>query len=339
MVWVLGASPLLALRILLAGAFGEGMGFALFYATDFLLLGLAVVAALQAGLYNLGGEGQALFGGFGVALVALATDPPQAAMALPLAVLAAALFGALWGAVPGWLHAYRSAPLALTTILFNFLAAGLVGGLLWGPAAEPAQGLSGAAAGAAAPLMPSMADLLAPLGLGEGLADTPWNASFLVALALALGLWVFLFWSRSGYELRVVGVSREAARYAGIRVGRHLVAVMALAGAVAGLVAVNQWSGGQPRLALGVPGGYVFVGLAVALLGRGHPLGAVPAALVFGVLHQGGAELARAVPGLGRDLVVVLQGLVILFAGGLEQLLRTRLVGGRLAGSPGEEER
>ena len=337
-VWALGANPLLALPILLSGGIGEGMGFALFYATDFLLLGLAVVAALRAGLYNLGGEGQALFGGFGVALVAIALDPLQAGMALPLALLAAALFGALWGLVPGWLHACRSAPLALTTILFNFLAVGIVGGLVSGPAAQ-SQESAPDAAGASAPLMPAMADLLAPLGLGAGLADAPWNASFLVALACALGLWVFLFHSRIGYELRVVGGSREAARYAGIRVDRHLMAVMALAGAMAGLAAVNQWSGGQPRLALGVPGGYAFVGLAVALLGRGHPLGVVPAALIFGALYQGGVELARAMPELGPDLVLVLQGLAILFAGGLERLLRARMVGRRRAGLPAEEER
>ena len=122
--------------------------------------------------------------------------------------------------------------------------------------------------------------------------------------------------------MRVVGRSEAAAVYGGISPAKQIMIAMALSGALAGMMSLNEILGSQHRLTLGFTGGYGFVGIAVALMGRNHPIGIVLAALLFGALYQGGAELAFDMPRINRDMVVVIQGLVILFAGALEHMFR-----------------
>jgi simple sugar transport system permease protein len=171
--------------------------------------------------------------------------------------------------------------------------------------------------------MPSLKDLLALLGVDFGYA--PVNLSLLLALLCCLGMWLFVWRSRVGYELRVVGQSEAAAVYGGISPASRIILAMTLSGAVAGLMATNEILGGQHRIILGFSGGYGFAGIAVALMGRNHPVGIVLAALLFGALYQGGTELAFEMPRVNKDLVVVIQGLVILFAGALEHMFRPQL--------------
>ena len=324
-VVVLGENPLRAVELLLYGAFGYGSawGYTLFYTTNFIFTGLAVALAFHAGLFNIGGEGQAYLGGLGAGLVALALGGGPAILVLPLCVLGAALFGALWGFIPGWLQARRGSHVVITTIMLNFVAAALMTYLMVNVLIVPGSQIPESARFGEGALMPRLSGLFAVFGLDLG--RSPLNVSLFVALIACVVVWAFVWKTRPGYEIRVVGQSEPAARYAGIDPGRRVILAMTLSGALAGLMAVNEVLGAQGRIVLGFTGGYGFVGIAVALMGRNHPLGIVLAALLFGALYQGGSELAFDMPTITRDMVVVIQGLVILFAGALENLFRPSL--------------
>ena len=324
-VLAIGADPLQAVLLLVRGAFGygEGLGYTLFYATNFIFTGLAVAMAFHAGLFNIGGEGQAYLGGLGTALaVALLGDVP-AAIALPAAIFLAAGYGGIWGFIPGWLQARRGSHVVITTIMLNFVAASAMTFLLVNVLIRPGQSAPETAPYPAAYRLPQLWELFASLGLDLG--RSPLNLAFVLALLCCLGFWLFVWRSRAGYELRVTGQNERAARYAGIPAARVTMLAMALSGALAGLMAVNEIMGAQHRLVLNFTGGYGFVGIAVALMGRNHPIGIIIAAVLFGALYQGGSELAFDMPQVGRDMIVVVQGLVILFAGGLEHLFRPRV--------------
>jgi simple sugar transport system permease protein len=155
---------------------------------------------------------------------------------------------------------------------------------------------------------------------------SPLNVTFLLSLAASGFVWLFLWRSRWGYELRSTGANEQAARYGGISPGRSIMLAMALSGALAGLLAINEVMGSQHRLMLGFSAGFGFTGIAVALMGRNHPVGVILAALLFGALYQGGSELAFEIPTFTSDMVVVIQGLVILFCGALENVFRRPIV-------------
>ena len=171
--------------------------------------------------------------------------------------------------------------------------------------------------------LPTLGGLLRLFGLDPGAA--PLNVSFLVALAACFLVWVLVWRTRFGYELRTQGASAKAARYAGIDQTRIIVLTMAISGALAGMMALNNVMGDQFRLQLDFVNNAGFVGIAVALMGRSHPAGIIPAAILFGVLYQGGAEISFEMPAITRDMIVVIQGLVILFAGALENMFRPAL--------------
>jgi len=319
-VLAIGENPFEALVILLRGALGsgEGVGFTLYYATNFIFTGLAVAVAFHAGLFNIGGEGQATLGGLGAALVALAFDSTlPAILLLPLAVIASALFGAAWALIPAWLQAKRDSHIVITTIMFNFLAATLLVYLLVGPL-KPVGSMAPDTRGfAASAALPTMQGLLGLFGLS--IPASPLNISFLLSLVAAAFVWLLIWRSRLGYEIRAFGFNPEATAYAGISATKITIVTLLISGALAGLMASNEILGAQHRLSLGFVSGYGFVGIAVALMGRSHPVGVVLASILFGVLYQGGAELAFEKPAITRDMIVVIQGLVILFAGALER--------------------
>jgi simple sugar transport system permease protein len=162
--------------------------------------------------------------------------------------------------------------------------------------------------------------LLKPLGIVWPV--TPFNLSFLLALAAALGVWVLIWRTRLGYEIRTVGVNAVAAVYGGISPARITIITTLLSGGLAGGLAVNVILGEEHRLILEFTAGFGFVGIAVALMGRAHPVGIILASILFGVLYQGGAELAFDKPKISRDMIIVIQGLVVLFAGALEHMFR-----------------
>ncbi|MCD7110203.1 ABC transporter permease [Rhizobium sp. DKSPLA3] len=322
-VLLVGESPLEAAYHLINGAFGRGeyIGFTLYYATTFIFTGLAVAVASHAGLFNIGGEGQAYVGGIGVALVCLWLDRITPwYVVFPLAILGSAAFGALWAFLPGWLQAKRGSHIVITTIMFNFIASSLMVYLLTRvlkPLGSMAPQTRTFEAGGQ---LPKLDWLLGLFGLDIG--NAPFNISFLLALLAAFGCWLLIWRTRLGYEMRVMGHSPSAARYAGIKDARITVIAMMISGGLCGMMALNPIMGEQFRMQLDFVQGAGFVGIAVALMGRSHPAGIIPAAILFGMLYQGGAEIAFEMPTISRDMIVIIQGLVILFAGALENMFR-----------------
>ena len=322
-VLAIGENPFTAVKILINGAFGydEGIGYTLYYTTNFIFTGLAVAVAFHAGLFNIGGEGQAYIGGLGVGLVVLLLDNYLPAILLiPIGIAAAALFGALWAFIPAWLQAYRGSHIVITTIMFNFIAASLMVYLLVNVLIKPGNMSPETREFENTAWLPPMHELLAPFGIE--MTNTPLNLSFVLALICCVLVWIYIWKTRWGYDLRTAGQSEAAAIYAGVKPKRVIITTMCLSGALAGMVAVNELMGVHHRLLLNFPAGYGFTGIAVALMGRNHPVGIVFASLLFGILYQGGAELAFEVPKITRDMVVVIQGLIILFSGALALMLR-----------------
>ncbi len=343
-ILAIGENPIDAMAIMIRGAlgYGEGIGYTLYYTTNFIFTGLAVAIAFHAGLFNIGGEGQAYIGGLGVGLAMLAFDSYLPFfLLLPLGILAGAAFGAAWAAIPGWLQAYRGSHIVITTIMFNFIAYSVMVYLMVNVLIKPGQMSPESREFTDAGQLPFIHEVLA--GIGIAVTPTPLNLSIVWALVCCVGVWAFIWRTRWGYELRAVGHNEAAAVYAGVRPRHIVVAAMCLSGALAGFVGFNEIMGVHHRLLLNFPAGYGFTGIAVSLMGRNHPVGVVLASLLFGVLYQGGAELAFEVPTITRELVVTIQGLVILFSGALAYMSTpwvTRayrvLVGWRTATMPGE---
>lgn len=322
-VWIIGENPWDALKLMLQGALGrgEGIGFTLFYATNFIFTGLSVAVAIHAGLFNIGSEGQAYVGGLGAALVALALDhyvPWYVTM--PFAVAGAALFGAGWAFIPAWLQAKRGSHIVITTIMFNFIGAALMVYLLVNIFIVPGKMAPETRTFLEGGQLPKLDWLMSLFGARLGAA--PFNVSFIIALVMCALVWVLIWRTKLGYEMRTLGISRSAAGYAGIPYVRIVVITMLISGGLAGMMALNPVMGASARLQVEFVGGAGFVGIAVSLMGRNHPLGIVLAAILFGVLYQGGAELSFDMPNITRDMIVVIQGLVILFAGALEFMFR-----------------
>jgi general nucleoside transport system permease protein len=322
-VLLAGESPVRAAGVLIDGAFGrpQNIAYTLYYATSFIFTGLAVAVAFHGGLFNIGGEGQAYIGGLGVALVCLTFDSLLPWwLTYPLAIVGAACCGALWAFIPALLQAKRGSHVVITTIMFNFIAASLMVYLLVGPL-KPM--------GSMAPQTRTFLEggQLPKLNwvfeaMGYTIRSSPLNITFILALVCAFLVWLLIWRTRLGYEIRTQGHSPRAARYAGIGEARIVIVTMLISGALAGMMALNPVMGDQSRLQLDFVTGAGFVGIAVALMGRSHPAGIVPAAILFGVLYQGGAEIAFVMPNISRDMIVVIQGLVILFAGALEHMFR-----------------
>ena len=321
-VAVVGQNPLEVIAVLVHGAFGTARGFSytLYYATTFVFTGLAVAVAFHGGLFNIGGEGQAILGGLGSGLVALwwSAFLPAWAM-LPLMLLAGALFGMAWACVPGYLQAHRGSHVVITTIMFNFLASTLLVYLLVNHLRPSgAMSVESVAFGDSAKL-PGVHEALAWLGVEW--PASPLNLSLLLAGFAAVGVYLFLWRTRGGYHLRAVGSSPGAAEYAGIRPKHQVMVAMAISGALAGMVGMNEIAGVHGKLLLEFVSGAGFTGIAVALMGRNHPVGIVLASILFGALFQGGAEVAFEVKGFSRDMVVMLQGFIVLFSGAMTYVI------------------
>ncbi len=321
----IGQSPREALTTMVEGAVGSayGWGYTLYYATSFIFTGLAVTVAFHGSLFNIGGEGQAQLGGLGAALVCLALPWPHWTLALPAAMIGAALFGAAWAAIPAWLQARRGSHIVITTIMFNYIAAALLMYLLVNVLIDPKSGGNPATV-----FFPKGAHLPA-LNEIPGLKliftkAVPANITLFIALIAAWLVWLLLWHTRLGYEIRALGKSERAATYAGISAFRVTMIAMLISGALSGLMAINNVMGESERLLQNSSEGAGFIGIAVALMGRNHPLGVVLAAILFGFLYQGGAELGlwTSIP---IELRIVVQGLVILFTGALDQMVRMML--------------
>ncbi len=323
-ILAIGEDPIRAIGIMVQGTFGNstGVGYMLYYATNFIFTGLAVAIAFHARLFNIGGEGQATLGGLGVALVCLSVPWPHWALALPFALLGGALFGAAWALIPAYLQAKRGSHIVITTIMFNFISAALLVYLL-NQVLKPQGSMDPASArfGEGA-MLPRLSDILGVFGITFSDA-APVNVSFLVAVLACFLFWLLIWRTRLGYEIRAYGQSETAARYAGIAPTRIIIIAMLLSGALAGCMAINSVMASN-RLVLNSVEGAGFIGIAVALMGRSHPFGIFLAALLFGFLVQGGAEIDFWT-NIPRELIVVIQALVILFTGALDNMVRMPL--------------
>ncbi|MBL4740981.1 MAG: ABC transporter permease [Sneathiella sp.] len=319
-ILIVGDDPIQALEVLFYGAFGyaDAIGYTLYYTTNFIFTGLAVAIAFHCGLFNIGAEGQALMGGLGVGLAALYLDFLPSWVVIPIAIATAAAFGAFWAYIPGYLQAKRGSHIVITTIMFNFIAASIMTYLLVEVLIAPGGQSPESREFAELSWLPFFHDFLP-------MPDTPLNVSFIFALLLSGAFYYFVWRTRWGYEIRVVGQNETAAKYAGISPSRNIILAMALSGALAGFVGVNEVLGVHHRLILDFTGGFGFVGIAVALMGRNHPVGIFIAALLFGALYQGGSELAFEMKTINREMVIVIQGLIILFSGALENMFRPKI--------------
>lgn len=324
-IWAIGEDPWEATKLMVTGAFGSsyGWGYTLYYATNFIFTGLAVAVAFQARLFNIGGEGQAMLGGLGVALICLYLPWPHWSLALLASALGAAAFGALWAVVPGYLQARRGSHIVITTIMFNFIAAALLNYVLV-VHLRPTGSMDPASARFPPETrLPRLHEILDLLGIPFSRA-TPANITLLIAVAACFAVWFMLWRTRLGFQIRAFGESEPAAQYAGISPVRITIYVMLISGGLAGLMAINNVMGEAQRLVMNAVEGAGFIGIAVALMGRNHPFGVFLAAVLFGFLYQGGAELAlwTSIP---RELIVVIQALVILFTGALDNMVRMPL--------------
>lgn len=288
---------------------GYGIGQTLFKATPLVFCGLAVGLGFRAGLFNIGVEGQLTVAAFAAALVGAALAHLPAIALLPLTLATAIATGALWGAVPGVLKARFGSHEVINTIMLNFIAAALVSYLGRGVFEPATVRTAEIGAGATLPRL----DLLWPV-----LRGSPANLALPIALAVAALVGVLLFRTRLGFELRALGLNAPAAEYGGIPIGATQVKAMALSGAIAGLAGMNFVLGYKHFFELGFSAGVGFIGIAVALLGRNHPVGITIAALFFGGLLYGGLAINERVP---KELVEVLLAIVILLAISVQQVI------------------
>jgi general nucleoside transport system permease protein len=333
-VLLIGENPLTVYWLLLTSAFGlydalgnftwDNWGYTLFYATPLIFTGLAVALAFQCGLLNIGAEGQLYVAAFAAAWVGFTFTGLPGVVLCVLAILAAMFTGGLWGALPGWLRARFGAHEVINTIMLNFVAIGLVSYLTQNHFKVQSDPIMQTGMIAEKAALPRLDVILAPFGVAFP-ARIPLNLSFIIALIAAVLVWFFLRRTSWGYELRAAGANPSAAEYAGISVHRQIILAMAISGGLAGLVGVNEVLGYRYRYYHDFSPGYGFAGIAVALLGRNHPLGIVLAALLFGALNRGGLFVDIFTDRVSKDLVQVLQAIIILFVA-IEILFRRGVV-------------
>jgi len=298
-----GESPAAVWALLVKGTWGNayGIGQVLYKATTLTCTGLAFAMAGRAGLFNVGAEGQLAAGGFGAALIGLLLPSSlPAVIAVPVCLLAAMLVGGLVGALPGALRARFGASEVIVTIMLNFVVLAL---LNWIVSAKLHLPETLRTPDIAVGNVARLADVF-PMFRGSAV-----NFTVLFAVAAAIASWWYLFRTRSGYELRAVGLQPDAAEYGGVKVPRVLLVSMVLSGALAGLGGVNFVLGYKGYYEEGFAGGAGFLGIAVALVGRNHPIGILAAALLFATLSQGGLAVNAVVP---KQLTDILTAAVIL---------------------------
>jgi general nucleoside transport system permease protein len=302
--WIAGEKPWHVLAIICRSAFGstDNIGMTLFYATPLIFTGLSVAIAFHAGLFNIGAEGQLTVGALAAAAIGAVWATCPIIVAPVLAVFSAATAGAAWGAIPGWLKARRGSHEVINTIMFNFIAVGLSSYvtlyLLKNPDSQNPETRA--------------------IGQNYLLHQFNFFSPAPVSLALPLALlcagfvWMLLWRTPLGFEIRAVGQSEAAARAAGIDAAKIKIIAMSLAGGLAGLVGTAEVLGNAARFKVGFSPEYGFIGIAVALLGRNQPLGILAGALLFGALHKGAQDLDIETEHVTREVALILQALVIL---------------------------
>ena len=308
-IMIAGGNPFMAYIGLFQGGFGslKALSETAVWASPYIFAGLAVALAFKGGLFNIGAEGQIALGAVasawvGYALPDLLGISLPAAIHIPLAVGAGILMGALWAAIPGALKAYTGGHEVINTIMMNYIALNMTSFLLNGPMKDP-NPLNVVAR------TPMIADSARIPTLFEGFR-IHWG--FVLALVVAFLVWWLLWKTTLGFEIRTVGANPDAAKYAGINVKRTIVLTMAFSGLLAGLAGTIEVTALNYRHELGFSIGYGFDAIAIALLGKTHPLGVVLAAILFGAMRNGGTRM-QFLTQIPVDIISVIQALILLF--------------------------
>ncbi len=292
---------------LLVGSVGSvnALSETLVAAIPLVLAGLGLALGFRAGLFNIGAEGQILMGGLAAVIFGFTFSALPFVILMPLSLLAGALTGAFYAGIAGWLRAATGAHEVISTIMLNLISYRLLDYMLslpWVQREGRADPVSRSVPDAAE--LPRLLEWLDPnLRLHAGV--------FVMLLAVAFVYWL-LFRTKLGFEFRASGASPDAARYAGMHASLIIVIAMATAGALAGLAGANQVLGVLGRATPGFSAGIGFDAIAVALLGRSHPIGVLFAGLLFGALQAGGRQM-QVDAGVGIDLIGIIQALVIVF--------------------------
>ncbi len=315
-IWSSGNNPLVAYSALVEGAFGSERGRAetLVYAAPLILGGLAFGIAARAGMFNIGIEGQLVIGGFAAGLLGALDLGLPSPVHIFVAVLGAAIAGGIWGLIPGVLRAATGAHEVITTIMLNYLAFRLITYLIqkqsgWLPVDPQVQGTERVLDTARLPIL---------------LERTRLHAGVAIAIVAAIVLWFILFQTTLGYRLRTVGLSRGAAEYGGMHWGRTIAIAMAVSGLLAGLAGAGETLGLHGRHSA-TPPGLGFTAIAVGLVGRNHPIGIIFSGILFGVLSAGAPSMQSQAE-VSREIVLVLQGLVILAVAAFEAMNRLPMI-------------
>ena len=308
-IWSAGGDPLAAYQGLFEGAFGSARALSetTVWASPYIFAGLAVALAFKGGLFNIGAEGQLALGAVAAAWIGYAL-PDVLGIAIPgplhllLAVAGGILAGGIWGAIPGWLKARTGGHEVINTIMMNYISLNMVSFLLNGPMKDP---------------NPLNVIARTPL-IAEGARFSPifegfrMHWGFVLALVMAFLVWWLLWKTTLGFEIRTAGSNPDAAKYAGINVARTIVLSMAFSGMLAGLAGVIEVTALNYRHELGFSSGYGFDAIAIALLGKTHPLGVVLAAILFGAMRNGATRM-QFLTQIPVDVIQVIQALILLF--------------------------
>src|SRR5712664_1653243 len=310
LILIIGDNPLTAYALLFGSAFSwpVGIGYTLFYATPLIFTGLAVLVAFRCGLLNIGAEGQLYVAAFATAWVGITFAGLSSWLLIPMCFLAAMVGGGVWGAIPGVLKARFGSHEVINTIMLNFLAVALLSYFTQYHYKTPGD-----------PIMQTV-----PIGQGAHIARIgkilpgfperiPLNLAFILALVCCVLVYLFLWRTKWGYELRATGSNPTAAEYGGISIRKQIIIAMTISGSLAGMVGINDVMGYHYRYYDGFSDNYGFTGIAVALLGRNHPVGVILSALLFAVLQHGGIYVDGFSEHVTKDIVQVLQGTIILF--------------------------
>jgi simple sugar transport system permease protein len=310
LILIIGDNPIETYRLLFGSALSwpVGIGYTLFYATPLIFTGLAVLVAFRCGLLNIGAEGQLYIAAFATAWVGITFANLSPWLLIPMCFVAAVAGGGIWGAIPGVLKARFGSHEVINTIMLNFLAVALLSYFTQYHYKAPGD-----------PIMQSI-----PIAPGAHIARLgrfipgmpefiPLNLAFILALICCGLVYIFLWRTKWGYELRSTGTNPSAAEYGGISVRKQIVIAMTISGSLAGMVGINEVLGYRYRYYDGFSDNYGFTGIAVALLGRNHPVGVIISALLFAVLQRGGIPVDAFTQHVTKDIVQVLQGTIILF--------------------------
>lgn len=331
-VLLIGDNPFTTYQILLVNSFGSAkdIGYTLFYATPLIFTGLAVAVAFRCGLFNIGAEGQLYVAAFATAWVGIKfggtvvnifgkdenwswTSLPSFLL-VPLCILTAIAAGAIWGAIPGILRAKFGSSEVINTIMLNFIGIALVSYFTQYYYKIPGDPILQTAPIGEAAYIPQLHEFLPFIP-----KDVPLNVAFLLAVLMCFVVYVFLWKTKWGYELRAVGQNPSAAEYGGISPQKQIITAMTISGGLAGMVAINEVLGYRHNYYDGFSAELGFLGIAVALLGRNHPLGVFIAAIFFAILIRGEIFVDAFTRYVSKDIGLILQAIAILFVACLQK--------------------